>query len=185
MQLAPLPKKPAPSFRLVDQSGRSLSLSQLRGKVVVLEFMDPHCTDICPLVAEEFVDAYRDLGAKAKDVVFAAVNVNQRYESRSDVMSFSREHQLTSIPDWHFFTGSTSALKAVWTDYNIAVESPHPSGDIIHTSLVYFISPRGTERYLASPMANHTAKGTAYLPAVELKQWGQGIAETASSLLGR
>jgi cytochrome oxidase Cu insertion factor (SCO1/SenC/PrrC family) len=185
MQLAPLPKKPAPGFRLVDQSGRTLPLSRLRGKVVVLEFMDPHCTDICPLVAQEFVDAYHDLGTKAKDVVFAAVNVNKYYEAPSYVMSFSREHQLTTIPDWHFFTGSTPALKAVWSDYNIAVASPHPNGDIVHTSLVYFISPRGTEAYLASPMVDHTKMGTAYLPAFELKQWGQGIAETASSLLGR
>ena len=47
-----------------------------RGKVVVLEFMDPHCTDIYPIVSQEFIDAYHDLGRAAGDVVFAAVNVN-------------------------------------------------------------------------------------------------------------
>jgi len=28
------------------------SPASLRGKVVVLRFMDPHCTDICPLVSQ-------------------------------------------------------------------------------------------------------------------------------------
>src|SRR5215831_16065224 len=43
MGLSPVPGKAAPGFRLTDQDGRTLPLSSLRGKVVVLEFMDPHC----------------------------------------------------------------------------------------------------------------------------------------------
>ncbi len=183
MQLAPVPHKAAPGFHLTDQRGRSFSLSQFRGKVVVLEFMDPHCTDICPLVAQEFVDAYHDLGRQARDVVFAAVNVNQYFEAPAYVMAFSREHGLTAIPDWHFFTGATPALQAVWRAYDIAVEAPNPKGDIIHTSLVYFIGRDGTERFLASPMVDHTADGTAFLPAATLRAWGEGIATVARSLL--
>jgi protein SCO1 len=57
--------RPALGFTLTDQDGRTLALSALRSKVVVLEFMDPHCTDICPIVSQEYVDAYRDLGALA------------------------------------------------------------------------------------------------------------------------
>jgi hypothetical protein len=55
MGLAPVPARPAPGFTLADQDGRTMPLSGWRGKVVVLEFMDPHCTDICPLVSQEFV----------------------------------------------------------------------------------------------------------------------------------
>jgi cytochrome oxidase Cu insertion factor (SCO1/SenC/PrrC family) len=183
MALAPVPPRAAPGFRLVDQHSRALSLSDLRGKVVVLEFMDPHCTDICPLVAQEFVDAYHDLGTKAKDVVFAAVNVNQYFEAPRYMMAFTREHGLSTIPDWHFFTGSTLQLKAVWRDYSIAVSAPNPKGDIIHTSLIYFINSHGLERYLAQPTVDHTSAGTAFLPAPTLKEWGSGIATVAESLL--
>src|SRR5215470_1544862 len=55
MLLTPLPRQQAPGFTLTDQAGRTTGLSALRGKVVVLEFMDPHCTDICPIVSQEFV----------------------------------------------------------------------------------------------------------------------------------
>ena len=90
MGLSPVPVRPAPGFTLTDQAGRALSLASLRGKVVVLEFMDPHCTDICPIVSREYVDAYHDLGPLADKVVFAAVNVNQYHAAVSDMLAYSR-----------------------------------------------------------------------------------------------
>jgi len=182
MGLSPVPARPAPGFTLTDQHGLPLALSAFRGKVIVLEFMDPHCTDICPLVSEEFVGAYHDLGPLAGKVVFAAVNVNQYQLAVSDVEMFSAEHQLTSIPDWHFFTGRLDSLEAVWRGYNIEVQPRGPNADVIHTSSVYFIDPQGRERYLAAPMADYTAAGAAYLPAGQLKAWGRGIAAVARSL---
>jgi cytochrome oxidase Cu insertion factor (SCO1/SenC/PrrC family) len=113
MGLAAVPATPAPGSTLTDQNGRVLPLSAFRGKVVVLEFMDPHCTDICPIVSAEFVDAYHDLGRLAGHVVFAAVNVNQYHTSVADVAAFSREHQLASVPGCHFFTGPMPRLRAV------------------------------------------------------------------------
>jgi cytochrome oxidase Cu insertion factor (SCO1/SenC/PrrC family) len=183
MALSPVPAHPAPNFTLVDQSGHTLSLSTFRGRAVVLEFMDTHCTDICPIVSQEFVDAYRDLGKAASHVVFVGVNVNQYHAEVSDVANFSHEHQLDTIVSWHFFTGSVSALQAVWHDYGIEVEAPNPNSDIIHSSFVYFIDPSGHERYLGNPTDDHTANGTAYLPAGPLASWGQGIALVARSLI--
>jgi cytochrome oxidase Cu insertion factor (SCO1/SenC/PrrC family) len=62
MQLSPVPVAAAPGFTLTDQSGRPVSLASFRGRTVVLTFMDSHCTDICPLVSREFINARKDLG---------------------------------------------------------------------------------------------------------------------------
>jgi cytochrome oxidase Cu insertion factor (SCO1/SenC/PrrC family) len=182
MLLTPLPRQQAPGFTLTDQAGRTIGLSALRGKVVVLEFMDPHCTDICPIVSQEFVDAYHQLGPAAGKVAFIAINVNQYHKSVADVAAFSRQEGLNTVPSWHFFTGSVSALKKVWHDYNIAVQAPNPDADIIHTSALYFIDPQGREAFLASPMVDHTKKGTAYLPAKQVSQWAKGIALIARNM---
>jgi hypothetical protein len=90
MGLSPVPARPAPGFTLTDQDGRVLPLSAFRGKVVVLEFMDPHCTDICPIVSAEFTGAYHDLGKLAGKVVFAAVNVNQYHTAVADAAAVPR-----------------------------------------------------------------------------------------------
>jgi cytochrome oxidase Cu insertion factor (SCO1/SenC/PrrC family) len=181
MGLSPVPVRPAPGFTLTDQDGRTLSLASLRGKAVVLEFMDPHCTDICPIVSQEYVDAYRDLGPLAGKVVFAAVNVNQYHAGVSDMMAYSREQRLNTIPAWHFLTGAVPDLRKVWDGYEIAVRAPSPDADIVHTSAVYFIDPAGRERFIAAPMADHTSSGS-YLPAGQITAWGQGIAQVARTL---
>ncbi len=183
MQLSPMPATAAPDFTLTDQNGHTMSMSGFHGKVVVLEFMDPHCTDICPIVSQEFVDAYRDLSPALRSrVVFMAVNVNPYHSRVSDMAAYSNEQHLSSIPSWHFFTGPVPTLRTVWKDYHIAVDAPSPNADVIHSSVVYFISPSGQERYVASPMDDHTASGKAYLPASQLLAWGHGIAQVAGSL---
>jgi cytochrome oxidase Cu insertion factor (SCO1/SenC/PrrC family) len=182
MSLTPVPGARAPGFTLTDQQGRAMPLSSFRGKVVVLEFMDPHCTDICPLVSDEFIDAYHDLGTLAGRVVFAAVNVNQYHAAVRDMALYSGEHELSTIPSWHFFTGSVPRLQSVWHAYNIEVEAPNPDADIVHTSAVYFIDPQGREKFLASPMVDHTKTNQAYLPAGQITSWGRGIALIARQL---
>ncbi|MDA8103495.1 MAG: SCO family protein [Nitrospiraceae bacterium] len=182
MGLTPLPAKQAPGFSLVDQNGRNFSLSSFRGKTVVLEFMDPHCTDICPIVSQEFVDAFHDLGANASKVVFLAVNVNQYHNSVASVQKFSVAHGLDAITSWHFLTGPFPSLKPIWANYGIQVSAPNPNADIIHTSLLYFIDPNGNERFVAAPVVDHTKVGKAYLPADTVAAWGHGIANLASYL---
>ena len=182
MALSPVKTAKAPGFSLVDQNGKRVSLAALRGKVVVLEFMDPHCTDICPIVSKEFVDAYHDLGALNAKTAFVAINVNQYYASTASMASFSKAHGLDTIPSWQFVTGPTPALKKAWSDYGITVEAPNPNADIIHTSAVYFIDPAGKERYIAMPEVDHTKAGKSYLPAPQVKGWGKGIAAVVRSL---
>ena len=122
------------------------------------------------------------LGPLAGKVVFAAVNVNQYHAAVSDMMAYSREQRLITIPDWHFFTGPVPDLREVWNGYEIAVQAPSPNADIVHTSAVYFIDPAGRERFVAAPMADHTSSGASYLPAGQITAWGQGIAQVARAL---
>ena len=191
MSLSPVPAAPAPGFTLTDQAGRTMSLADFRGKVVVLEFMDDHCTDICPIVAQEFADAYHDLGPLAGKVVFGAVNVNPYYPSVAAVAAFSAEERLTTVPGWHFFTGPVMALRAAWRAYDIEVQAPSPHADVIHTSAIFFVDPQGRERYLASPQDEGTTKPrvaygteneTGYVPLGQMTDWGRGIALLARSL---
>ena len=184
MALSPVASTPAPNFSLVDQYGHALSLSSLRGRAVVMEFMDTHCTDICPIVSQEFVDAYHDLGAVAPRVAFAAVNVNQYHARVADVATFSTDHQLDTIASWHFVTGPTNSLRSVWKSYGIDVIARGPNADVVHSSEIFFIDANGHEKFIANPVVDHTSAGTAYLPGGQITSWGHGIALTAHSLVG-
>jgi cytochrome oxidase Cu insertion factor (SCO1/SenC/PrrC family) len=148
----------------------------------VLEFMDPNCVDICPIVSQEFVDAYRDLGPAGPGVIFLGVNVNPFHTDVASVRAYSDAHSLNAVTSWHFLTGPASALQPVWHDYNVSVSAPNAAADVVHTSVVYFIDPAGQVRYVAFPMVDHTANGTSYLPAGPTASWGRGIALVAASM---
>ena len=66
----------APDFRLVNQRGDAVALSDFRNHVVALTFLDPECTDVCPLTALDFQRVNQALGNDAAHVVFLAVNAN-------------------------------------------------------------------------------------------------------------
>jgi len=162
----------APDFQLTSQTGQPVSLTALRGKTVVLTFLDPKCKDICPIISQEIVRADGLLKAHAADVAFVAVNVNQFHESQTDVAAFSNEQGLNKLSNWYFATGSTAQLQAVWKAYGITVQ-PNPTGDVVHSSFVYFINAKGQEAYISSPTDNKTS----------IQQWAQGINFVVRQLL--
>ena len=185
MNLASAGGAAAPDISMTDQTGQPVSLAALeqQGKVIVLEFMDPHCTDICPIISQEFKVAYRQLGPVASKVAFVAVNINPFHTGVSDVASFTREQGLDEVPGWHFLTASVPRLQQTWKDYAVAVQAPNPNVDVVHSDNLYFIDAAGHERYIALPTDEHTAAGTAYLPAPQVREWGVDIASVARQLV--
>ncbi len=89
---------PAANFTLTSQDGRQVSLASLRGKVVLLTFLDPVCTTDCPLIAQEMRSADSMLGAKAGDTELVAVVANPTYNSLAYTRTFTSEEGLAGDP---------------------------------------------------------------------------------------
>jgi cytochrome oxidase Cu insertion factor (SCO1/SenC/PrrC family) len=139
---SPAGDAPAPDFKLVDQEDRPTSLSQFRGKVVVLSFVDSHCTTICPLMTESMVKAMDLLGPNASQVQLLGINANPLATRVADVAAYTRAHQMEGR--WRFLTGSLAQLKSVWRDYHVYVAAIH--NDIDHQPIIFLIGPQGRER---------------------------------------
>lgn len=58
----------APQFHLNDAGGKARSLSDFRGKVVVLFFGYTHCPEVCPTTLADLAQVMRKLGEEAKEV---------------------------------------------------------------------------------------------------------------------
>jgi cytochrome oxidase Cu insertion factor (SCO1/SenC/PrrC family) len=137
---------PAKAFQLTDQHGRAVSLASLRGKVVLLTFLDPVCTSDCPLIAQEFRAAGQLLGSSARKVELVAVVANPVYHQVAYTQAFDRQEHLTQVPDWLYLTGSVPQLKQVWGNYGIAAQIL-PAGSMIgHPDLAYVIDQAGRVR---------------------------------------
>ena len=137
------PTRPAPDFTLTSQDGRQVSLASLRGKVVLLTFLDPVCTTDCPLIAQEMRSADTMLGAKASNTELVAVVANPTYISTAYTRAFTSQENLSQVPNWLFLTGSLSQLAAVWHHYGIEVEDLPAGAMAAHNDLAFVISADG------------------------------------------
>ncbi len=129
---------PAPAFRLTDQHGRTVTLASLRGKVVLLTFLDDTCTTDCPLIAQEFRDAGQLLG-DTRHVQLVAINYNP-------------------LPNWLFLTGTRAQLEQVWRRYGVAPAKVLPGGSMIgHGDYAFVIDQAG---HLRRELGFDTGPGT-------------------------
>jgi cytochrome oxidase Cu insertion factor (SCO1/SenC/PrrC family) len=137
---------PAKPFQLTDQHGHPVSLASLRGKVVLLTFLDPVCTTDCPLIAQEFRAAGQLLGASARHVELVAVVANPVYHQVAFTQAFDRAERLTQVPNWLYLTGTVPQLQQVWKAYGITAQIL-PAGSMIgHPDLAYVIDRSGRVR---------------------------------------
>ena len=135
----------APAFRLTDQFGKPVSLSQFRGKPVVLTFLYTHCPDVCPLIAEQLHRVMLDLGKDAQRVGVLAISVEPARDTIAAALAFSQAHHMTTY--WHFLVGTQAQLAPVWTAYAIGAQQVTTTVSM-HTTALYVVDKQGRERTL-------------------------------------
>jgi cytochrome oxidase Cu insertion factor (SCO1/SenC/PrrC family) len=149
---------PAPAFSLTDQHGQTVTLASLRGKVVLLTFLDDTCTTDCPLIAQEFREAGQLLGADAGRVELVAINYNPLYTQVSYIQAFDRQEGLAGVRNWRYLTGSRAQLEQVWRHYGVPQAEVLPAGSMIgHGDYAFVIDQNG---HLRRELGFDTGPGT-------------------------
>jgi cytochrome oxidase Cu insertion factor (SCO1/SenC/PrrC family) len=136
----------APAFSLTSQDGRTVSLASLRGKVVLLTFLDPVCTNDCPLIAQEFKEADQVLGANAGRVELVAIVTNPLYHAVAYTRAFDAQEGMSGLPNWLYLTGSVTQLRHAWGSYGVAAQILPAGAMIAHSDVTYVIDGRGEVR---------------------------------------
>jgi cytochrome oxidase Cu insertion factor (SCO1/SenC/PrrC family) len=137
---------PAPDFQLTDQHGRPVTLASLRGRAVLLTFLDPVCTTDCPLIAQEFRQAGQLLGRDAGRVALVAVVANRIYRGVMFTRAFDRQERLDTVPQWRYLTGTLAELQHVWRAYGITVETVPAGAMAAPNDIAFVIDPAGRVR---------------------------------------
>jgi protein SCO1 len=135
--------QPAPNFTLNNSLGKPVSLSQFRGKAVLLTFIYSHCPDICPLIVGNLHSALQQLGPKASKVQVVAVSVDPKGDTVKAVNKFISNHDMTGRME--YLIGSKKQLARAWKQYGVKVEGTRDSREVDHSAAVYGITGKGTE----------------------------------------
>jgi len=131
----------ASDFTLLDQDGKLVSVSALRGRVLAITFLDSHCTQLCPLAGDQLGQAQKALGPTAK-LTLLVVSVAPATDTAESERAFAATHHWSG--DWHWLLGTPDQLAAVWKAYGIAVQGT--SDNVLHSTVVYLVDKNGFQR---------------------------------------
>jgi protein SCO1 len=142
--------RPAPPIRLRDQDGRTTTPAALRGRIVLVTFMDSHCTTECPVEGHQLAVVQRAFPASRRPEI-VVVSVNPADTPRS-ARRFARRRGWHG--GWRWLMGSAAELRPVWRAY--AIEVDPTSHDIVHSAALYIVDGHGDERsgYVAPFLPN-------------------------------
>ena len=123
-----------PPFALRDQDDRLVRTADLRGRVVVLTFLDTKCTEACPVIAAHVAQAWELLtAAERAQSVAVAISSNPRDDTRGRIRAFLRRHRAEDTI--RYLTGPVPVMSALWRRFQIL--SALDSGDAsVHSAPV-------------------------------------------------
>jgi cytochrome oxidase Cu insertion factor (SCO1/SenC/PrrC family) len=133
--------RPAPDFTLANQDGRAISLSSLRGRVVLLTFLNSRCKHLCRIEGPLLGSVQRSLPDTERPVI-VAVSVNPE-DTAASVRTAARDWGWEP-DDWHWLMGNPKQLADVWAAYGVDVQQT--PDDVLHSGALYVIDPAGDER---------------------------------------
>ncbi len=129
---------PAPAFSLTTQDGSALSLADLRGKVVVVNFIFTNCADTCPLLTAKLVTIQDQLGSKfGAAVFFVSITVDPKVDRPEELRHYAKTMGTDPV-GWAFLTGAPAKLEPVARQYGVVADE-RPDGSVDHnltTSIV-------------------------------------------------
>lgn len=135
----------APGFALTNEEGGETRLADLRGKVVVVNFMFTHCPSLCSVLTAELALLQEALAKEhGDDVHFVSITVDPARDSPEVLREFAKA--IHYDPEtWDFLTGDAETIRRIAMAYGVAytngAETP-----IRHNLLTTVIDRRGRIR---------------------------------------
>lgn len=131
------PQIPPQDFTLRDERGRTVRLSDFRGRPVVVTFLYTTCEDTCPTTASTIRSALDD---SRTDIPVLAVSVDPAGDTETRARRFLVRRRLDGR--MRFLLGSRAELAPVWKAYGI-----RPQGDgFDHSAYVLLVDGQGRQR---------------------------------------
>ena len=121
-QNQPLPiVKPAPEFTLLNQDNKTVSLSDFKGKVIMLGFIYTNCEDeFCPTQTSDFKVIQNELGPILGDkAMLLSMTLDPLYDTPTVLKSYG-ELWRANFTGWQFLTSTDlTTMEHVVDDYGV------------------------------------------------------------------
>ena len=129
-------------FHLVDQNGKAVSDTDMKGRPFLVFFGFTHCPDVCPTTLFEISEVLRKLGPDADRAGALFITV----DPERDTPASMKDYLSNFDPHLRGLTGDAAAVNAAIKAYRVyAKKVPVDGGDYTmdHTAIVYLMDKDG------------------------------------------
>jgi protein SCO1/2 len=135
-------RDPAPAFELVDQNGGRLALADLRGNLVLLDFVFTSCQGPCPMLTSAHVTLQRMLAPELRARTrFVSISLDPVRDTPMALRAYALARG-ADLRGWSFLTGDPEAVARVLEGYGVGTLR-RPDGQIDHLVATFLIDAEG------------------------------------------
>ncbi len=130
-------------FRLIDQTGKTVTDADYRGKLMLVYFGYTFCPDVCPTTLGAMAQAYDQLSPAQRDQV---VPIFITVDPERDTVDQMASYVANFSPALVGLTGSPDEVKPVLQEYRVyaaKAEGNGPNYSVDHSSIIYLMDKNG------------------------------------------
>jgi len=133
---------PVPDFQLINQSARSIRLSDFSGRIVAVNFIYTRCPlpEVCPRLSANFAHLQKRFRQRmGKDLVLVSITLDPQYDNTTVLADNAK--RWGAGEGWQFLTGGSAEIQRVASQFGL-VYWPE-DGLLTHTSQTGIIGRDG------------------------------------------
>ena len=122
-----------PDAKLVDETGQSVSLTSMKGRVTVYDFIFTSCAGTCPIMTNN-MRALTPKIAKDAPVRFVSISVDPTRDTPAVLAEYAK--RVRNDARWTFLTGKREDIVNLSVaGFKLAAGDPSPGGEaLLHSS---------------------------------------------------
>jgi protein SCO1/2 len=130
-------------FKLVDQAGKPVDQSVLKGKWTAVFFGFTYCPDVCPTTLQVLAQAKDRLGPKGKDLQIVFISVDPERDTPQQLAAYLNSD---AFPKGTIgLTGTPEQVAVAAKAYRVFYEKAGTGSDYLvnHSTPTYLMDPKG------------------------------------------
>ncbi len=128
-----------PDFRLTDQRGQMLGLSDMKGKIWVADFIFTNCPTICPAMTQEMARLQSEF--VADPVYFVSFSVDPERDTSAVLSRYAKAYGADERR-WHFLTGDKGRIYQL-AEEGFSLAAGHNGTELLHSTRFVLVAPDG------------------------------------------
>ena len=128
-----------PDFNLTDQRGEPLTLSDMKGKIWVADFIFTNCPTICPAMTQEMARLQSEF--VADPVYFVSFSVDPERDTSAVLSRYAKAYGADERR-WHFLTGDKGHIYQL-AEEGFSLAAGHKGTEILHSTRFVLVAPDG------------------------------------------